>query len=408
MNSSQSDLSRLRIDRTSASTPRSNRRPLYWILGLIAIALVGISLGARGRGTVAVTTAMAEFSGGSGGGAGAALTANGYVVARTKASISSKVPGRLEYLGVSEGSVVQAGEVIARLENADYRAAERQAEAQLAVAKAALSELEATRDQIARDVRRNEELYQDKLISDQEWERLRSRQTEAEARVASGRAQIQAAGAALEVARANLENTLIRAPFSGTVLRKDAEVGELVAPTQGGGGLTRGAVATVADLTTLEVEVDVNEAYIARIRHTQPCRIILDAYPEVSFKGQVRQVLPTADRQRATVQVKVAIGEQDARILPEMGARVEFLEEAKPDTPDAPSRIMVPAAAVRQEGGNPVIWVVRSGRLERREVDAGPVSGERREIRRGLTGGEQVVIDGPEVLKPGQNVKEGR
>jgi len=122
----------------------------------------------------------------------------------------------------------------------------------------------------------------------------------------------------------------------------------------------------------------------------------------------VRQVLPTADRQRATVQVKVAIGEQDARILPEMGARVEFLEEAKPDTPDAPSRIMVPAAAVRQEGGNPVIWVVRSGRLERREVDAGPVSGERREIRRGLTGGEQVVIDGPEVLKPGQNVKEGR
>ncbi|MFN8548294.1 MAG: efflux RND transporter periplasmic adaptor subunit [Candidatus Eisenbacteria bacterium] len=377
---------------------------VLWIVLLGVIALVGF-FATRGRGGAVVTTAMAELAGSLAGGT-TGLTANGYVVARTKASISSKIAGRLEYLGVSEGSRVTRGEVIARLESADYAATVKQAEAQLAVAKATLVELQTTRDQLKRDVDRNQELYKDKLISDQEWEQLHSRLTEAEARVASQGAAIQAASAALEVARANLENTLIRAPFDGTVLRKDAEVGELVAPSIGGSGLIRGAVVTLADLSTLEVEVDVNEAYIARISGQQPARIVLDAYPDLSFKGEVRQVLPTADRQRATVQVKVAIVDHDPRILPEMGARVEFLSEARPEDAAAsgPPRVFIPADAVRQEGGESVAYVVVSGKLERRAIDAGPVSGGKREVKHGLSGGEQLVIEGPDVLRAGQRV----
>ena len=202
---------------------------------------------------------------------------------------------------------------------------------------------------------------------------------------------------------------MIRAPFSGTVLRKEAEVGEVVAPSVGG-GLTRGAVVTMADLRTLEVEVDVNEAYIARVHHGQPAKITLDAYPDTAFGGQVRQVVPTADRQRATVQVKVSILDHDPRILPEMGARVDFLEPERPATargaaPPAPLRIRVPAGAVRERDGQSVVWLVRNGRLEPRVVQAGPVSGEFREIRSGLSGGELLLVGGVETPRAGLRVR---
>jgi RND family efflux transporter MFP subunit len=170
-----------------------------------------------------------------------------------------------------------------------------------------------------------------------------------------------------------------------------------------GGGLTRGAVVTMADLQTLEVEVDVNEAYIAQIAADQPTRIILDAYPAVNFAGKVRQIVPTADRQRATVQVKVAITDRDDRILPEMGARVEFLAVDSAGA-DQPSRVFVPAAAVLAEGGGTVVWVVREGVVNRVDIDAGPVSGGRREVRSGLSGGESVVLDPPAGLNDGDKV----
>jgi RND family efflux transporter MFP subunit len=209
----------------------------------------------------------------------------------------------------------------------------------------------------------------------------------------------------------NLSNTEIRAPFSGTVLRKEAEVGEVVAPSVGG-GLTRGAVVTMADLKSLEVEVDVNEAYISRLHSGQAARITLDAYPDTSFAGRVRQVVPTADRQRATVQVKVAIVERDPRMLPEMGARVDFLEpEARlAGTPAATStpRIRVPAAVVREQNGHSVVWLVRDGHLESRGVQAGPVSGGFREIRGGLAGGELLLSGGVDAPREGMRVTVGK
>jgi RND family efflux transporter MFP subunit len=357
----------------------------------------------RGSRLTQVTVATAQVSG-AGAGGGVGITANGYVVARTQASVSSRISGRLEYLGVEEGSVVREGDVLARLENQDFRAAVAQAEAEGVRSRAALREAQADRDRIQRDLRRAEELYSREFETQETVEHLTAQLAAAEARVEVQQAQVEVAQAAVAVARASLEYTFIRAPFSGTVLRKDAEVGEVVAPVATGGGLTRGAVVTMADLETLEVEVDVNEAYISQIRDGQDARIVLDAYPDTFFVGGVRQIVPTADRQRATVQVKVSILDRDPRILTEMGARVEFIEEASGGADPEASRISVPAEAVRDEGGTSVVWVVRDGRVFRTPVEAGPVSGGRRTVRSGLTGGERVVMMSVGALEDGASV----
>ena len=408
------DLSKLRINRDAA--PSGVRRALIRNLILAALAvvvIVAVVIFMRRGGAPVIQVAVATVVDGSGGGAStgsASVTANGYVVARTRASVSAKIPGRLAYLGVSEGSFVRKGEVIARMDNADYEAQVTQAEANLSSAQAQLIEAQADRDQLDREVKRLRDIRAQNaaLVAPQELDAAESRALQGDARANSAAARARAAEAGLRFARATFDNTLIRAPFTGTVLRKDAEVGEVVAPSVGG-GLTRGAVVTMADLTTLEVEVDVNEAYIARIRAGQAARIILDAYPDTSFRGQVRQVVPTADRQRATVQVKVAITDRDPRILPEMGSRVDFLEPEAPRVaaaPDAPvvRRIRVPAAAVRDAGGRPQVWLVRDGRLEPRAVDAGPTSGGFREIRSGLSGGELLLTGGIETPQAGMRV----
>ncbi|MBI4502124.1 MAG: efflux RND transporter periplasmic adaptor subunit [Gemmatimonadetes bacterium] len=397
------DLGRLRIDRDRPGPAMARALKISIGIAVVAILLVvAVFFVLRRGGAVTVQVTRAEVTG-AGGGAG--ITANGYVVARTKASVSSKIPGRLEYLGVTEGSRVRKGEIIARLEHEDYAAQVSQAEAELARARAALAEAETTRDQLQRDVARSQDLLARNLISGQQAETLASQLSAAEARVELQKAQVQSAEASLKVSRATLQNTDIRAPFDGTVLRKDAEVGEIVAPSVGG-GLTRGAVVTMADLKTLEVEVDVNESYIAQIRGGQPARIMLDAYPDTSYRGSVRQIVPTADRQRATVLVKVGILQPDSRILPEMAARVEFLNEmsASGPGPALPSRIFVPGAAVHEEGGRSIVWVVRDGKARRQAVTAGPVSAGKREIRSGLSGGEQVVVAQSGTLEDGKKV----
>jgi RND family efflux transporter MFP subunit len=413
------DLSKLRINRDDPppAVKRALGRVLWLVAAAVLVLLVVILVARRGGAApvqvVTVSTSGGDGAAGGGNGGAVAVVANGYVVARTKAAVSAKIPGRLAMLNVSEGSRVQKGDIIARLDNADYAAAVGQAEASLASAKATLIEAQSDRDQMQRDYVRVRDIHAQNpnLVSPQDVENADSRARQAEARFGAQSARVDAAAASLRMAQANLENTYIRAPFSGTVLRKEAEVGEVVAPSVGG-GLTRGAVVTMADLATLEVEVDVNEAYIARIHGGQEARITLDAYPDTAFRGTVRQVVPTADRQRATVQVKVAIVDRDPRILTEMGAKVEFLEAPRAAPAGAPQaverpRIMVPAAAVRSDEGRSVVWLVRDGRLQKRDVDAGPVSGNFREIRSGLSGGEQLLVGGIETPKAGQRVKLG-
>ncbi|MFN8587262.1 MAG: efflux RND transporter periplasmic adaptor subunit [Candidatus Eisenbacteria bacterium] len=336
-----------------------------------------------------VSVGLAEATGG-GSASGDGITANGYVVARTKASVSSKILGRLAWIGVTEGSRVKAGDVIARIEDAEYAAAAANAQANV-------GQFEAQLAQAKRELKRSQSLRAENLVPESALE-------EAQTRVEVLAAQLSSARAQAKLADANLANTRVLAPFSGTVLRKDAEVGEIVAPSSAGGGLTRTAIVTMADLQTLEVEVDVNEAYIAQVRNGQDSRITLDAYPDTSFVGRVRQVVPTADRQKATVLVKVSILDRDPRILSEMGAKVVFLSRGA-DRAAAPRRVLAPAAAVVQEGGAAHVWVVENEAVRRVTVDVGGTRGTQVEIRQGLAGGESLVLQPPATLKDGARVK---
>ncbi len=389
MSSSGPDLSKLRIERDE-STSASGRGRWGWIaLGIVLLLAVGAWAVLRPK-DLEVRVASAEATGG-GSVTAAGITANGYVVARTKASVSAEVMGRLEYLGVQEGSVVKKGEVLARIQSAAYRAA-------LQAARARAVQLRLETEQAQRDLERAETLSRQGVIATTEVETARTKR-------AALAAQADAAQADANQAAASLAHTDVRAPFAGTVLRKDAEVGEMVAPSSAGGGLTRTAIVTMADLSTLEVEVDVNEAYIAQVHGGQPCRITLDAYPDTSFAGRVRQVVPTADRQKATVQVKVSILDRDPRILPEMGAKVEFTRESGDPQNSAPRRVLVPSGAVAQSKAGAVVWIVEAGKAASRQVDVGPPRGNQVEIRRGLQGGEQVVLDAPAGIKEGVRVR---
>ncbi|HXS82068.1 MAG TPA: efflux RND transporter periplasmic adaptor subunit, partial [Methylomirabilota bacterium] len=343
----------------------------------------------RATSAVTVSVGTAEATGG-GSATGAGISANGYVVARTKASVSSKVLGRLSWVGITEGSEVKVNEVIARLESADYEAA-------LLAANANVAQLDAQHVQAQRDLKRAQSLRAQDLVSDADLESAQTRVEVSLAQANAGRAQAR-------LAEATLENTRVRAPFTGTVLRKDAEVGEIVAPSSAGGGLTRTAIVTMADLSTLEVEVDVNEAYIAQVVNGQPARITLDAYPDTSFAGRVRQVVPTADRQKATVLVKVSILDRDPRILPEMGAKVVF-EARDAQVVAAPRRVFVPQAALVQSGGRASVWVMENDKVRQQAVDVGPARGDRIEVRQGLLGGESLVLSPPAGLKDGTKVK---
>ena len=384
------DLSSLRIDRTPP--PRRGGPPaLTAALVFVAVVVTGFFALRFSRATSAVTVSVgtAEATGG-GSATGAGISANGYVVARTKASVSSKVLGRLAWVEVTEGSQVTRNEVIARLESADYEAA-------LLAANANVAQLDAQHVQAQRELKRAQSLRAQDLVSDAELESAQTRVEVSLAQANAGRAQAR-------LAEATLENTRVRAPFTGTVLRKDAEVGEIVAPSSAGGGLTRTAIVTMADLSTLEVEVDVNEAYIAQVVNGQPARITLDAYPDTSFVGRVRQVVPTADRQKATVLVKVSILDRDPRILPEMGAKVVF-EAHGGQVVAAPRRVFVPQAALVQSGGRASVWVMENGKVRQQAVDVGPARGDRIEVRQGLLGGENLVLSPPAGLKDGIKVK---
>lgn len=390
MSASPPDLSDLRIRRDDPPAPTGGgRRWWLWLAPLIITVAIGAALGFSKRSSEVKVATVTETGGGSMSSAG--ISANGYVVARTKASVSAKIPGRMEYLGVNEGSRVKMGEVMARIESRDYQAA-------LAAARAAVAQAEAELAQGRRDLERARNLERDQLIAKADLENNAMRVQVQEAQLAAARAQRQ-------LAEANLENTLVRAPFDGTVLRKDAEVGEIVAPSSAGGGLTRTAIVTMADLGTLEVEVDVNEAYIAQIQNGQDARITLDAYPDTSFTGRVRQVVPTADRLKATVQVKVSILDRDPRILPEMGAKVVFTKHEGAEMAAAPRRVLVPSAAVVTNGGASHVWVVTDQRVASRVVEVGPARGDQVEIRVGLSGGETVVLQPPAGLKEGARVR---
>jgi HlyD family secretion protein len=382
------DLSSLRIsrDRKEASGPRRPRWPLV-VLAVVFVGAAAAGYLLRNRLTPprSVETAAAEMTYPSQ--ASGLLTASGYVVAQLKASVASKGTGRLVYLGVEEGDHVQAGQVIARLEDNDLRATLQRQRADLGVARAESSDA-------ARTLERTRRLFESQLVSQAELDVAMARAERITASIASAEAAVSEAAVALEYTR-------IRAPFDGTVLTKDADVGEIVAPFAASSN-SRGAVVTIADMSSLLVEADVSEANITRVKTGQPCEIVLDAYPETRYPGVVHKIVPTADRAKATVLTKVAFKERDERVLPEMSAKVTFLSaETSAADMAAPPRLTVPLAAVVERSGRKVVLVVRAGAAAETPVVTGDMLGDRVEVREGLNAGDVVV------LRPGADLVTG-
>jgi RND family efflux transporter MFP subunit len=323
------------------------------------------------------------------------LTASGYVVARRKAVVSSKIQGRLAELRVEEGSVVRAGEVIARLESIDFEAAVRRAEAAVQRAEADLAEYR-------RQLRLAEDLAKEKVVSSDERDAAASRVRIAEAALAQAEAD-------LAYNRAQLENTEIRAPFSGVVVKKMAEVGESVAPIPPGVNISTssGAIVALADLATLEVEADVAEANVAKVKNGQPAEVTVEAIPDRRYKAVLRQVIPTADRTKATVMVKVTILDKDEDLKPEMSAKVTFLElERKVAAPAAAAPVvLVPRESVVTRDGKPTVFLVREGRARARGVRLGTERKGGVIVEEGLDGGETLVLRPKDDLRDGSPVK---
>jgi HlyD family secretion protein len=392
-----SELASLRIDRDPSGGSPWGKRALLFLLPVVLILGGLYALRIRQAMSVAeVATVKASITQAGQPSIGSAvLTASGYVVARRKAVVSAKIQGRLANLRVEEGSRVREGEIIARLESVDYEAQVQRARAQVQRAQADLSENQ-------RQTRLASNLAKDAVLSQDALEASESRVKIAEAGVAQAQAD-------LGFAQAQLQNTLIRAPFSGVVVKKMAEVGESVAPIPPGVNLSTssGAIVALADLDTLEVEADVAEANVARLTDEQPAEVTVEAFPGQTYKAVLRQVIPTADRTKATVQVKVTILDKDTNLKPEMSAKVTFLEREQKAASGAPAApvVSVPAEAVVTRNGKQVVFEVRETAVKLREIVAGTERQGQYTVKQGLSGGEVLVSRPPETMKDGDEVK---
>lgn len=376
------------------------RRYRRWIVAG-AIALVLAVIGWRFMSsTVEVRTVLVEAPAGASD--GAVLNASGYVVARRLATVSSKLTGRIAEVLFEEGAVVEEGQVLARLDPATARAEHGVAASGLEAARRALREIEVRLDDARRTLARNQSLFDRKLVSQSLLDASTAEVAALEARLAAARAEVGVARSQLALASQSLEDLEIRAPFSGVVISKDAQPGETVSPMSAGGGYTRTGIATIVDMDSREIEVDVNEAYINRVHEQQRVEATLDAYPDWAIPGHVVSIVPTADRQKATVRVRIAFEELDPRILPDMGIKVRFLEEAAAGPRGHPT---LPERAVVRDGEDTYAWVVRDGRVERRAVKLGAVKDGTVAVLEGLAGGEAVVVDAPGRLRDGAAVE---
>lgn len=396
------DLSKLKIDKGAGGfRPARRRRRLYGIAALLGIAVL-IALYAFGVFSSAVTVRVATVSQTYPYQAYTVLNASGYVVAQRKASVSAKTTGRLVWLGVEEGSRVRKGEVIARLESDEVEAAGNEAAANLNVARAQLEQVQAELRDAEAAFAREKGLLEQGFTTRAEYDAALARYRKAQAAIEGGQAAIRAAQAALRRAEVNVEYTLIRAPFDAVVLTKNADVGDIITPL-GAAQNVQAAVVTVADMESLQVEADVSESNIGQVRLKQPSVIQLDALPESRFDGQVHMIVPTADRTKATVLVKVGFLEKDKRILPQMSAKVAFLSHPVPEAEQYPRVAVTPAAVVSRNGTN-VAFVVRQDKAVLTEVALGERLGDVVEVRSGLKPGDRVVLSPPSKLRSGARI----
>ncbi len=397
------DLSKLKIDKTRVITgTRKKRRLIYWLLLIVAVLVLGF-LYVKGVFTPAVKVQVATVSQVYPSQAFTMLNASGYVVAQRKSALASKVTGRLIWLGVEEGSFVKKDQVIARLENQDVSASKDQAAANVNVARHNLDQAKAELRDATASLDRNKELLSRGVIARQTYDDVLARYDKAEAGVAAAEASLKAATAALEGATALLEYTLIRAPFDAVVLTKDADIGDIVTPL-GAAANAKAAVVTIADMSSLEVEADVSESNLSRIRPGQPCEIQLDALPDQRFRGEIHMIVPTADRSKATVMVKVRFIDKDKRILPEMSAKVAFLSRPVVGDEKRP-RIALSQSAVVNRKNQKEVFLVKGNSVVETPVGLGGPIGDMLEVLQGVKVGDVVVLNPPDRLKNGSKIK---
>ena len=408
MNNSPDLINQLRIDRSAAPpAPARGRGP--WLAALGALGVLGIA-GAwwllREEPLPVTVASVAPIEAGGSTAGNSVLDASGYVTARRIATVSSKISGKVLEVLIEEGQRVEQGEVLARLEPTDADAQRKLAAAQLAAARSDVQRAQAQLRLAEQTLARNRDLAARRLVATAALDQAQAERDALAAQLQSARDNAEVAAQALNLSDIGVDNTVVRAPFSGVVTVKAAQPGEIISPISGSGGFTRTGIGTIVDMDSLEIQVDVNEAFIGRVRPGQKVEAVLNAYPDWRIPAEVIAIVPTADRSKATVKVRIAFKEKDDRVVPDMGVRVSFLEDEKPADAPAPAiaGVSVPAEAVVQRDGRTVAFVVRDGRASQREVEAGDGRDGQRRILRGLAVGEQVVLSPPAGLADGGKV----
>jgi RND family efflux transporter MFP subunit len=392
------DLAALRIHR--APEPRGSNKWIGLVGGLILLAALGVGIwrwATRERPAEVQAAVVTERAAGTRSGV---LNGSGYVTARRRAVVSSKVTGKVVQVNVEEGTFVREGQVLARLDDSSAKAALALAEAQAEAARRGLKESEVRLEQARRNERRLDQLLDERVVGKAEVEQAKADADALEARIVAAREQIRVAERQIELQQNELSNTVIRAPFSGVAITRDAQPGEMVSPISAGGGFTRTGICTIVDMKSLEIDVDINESYINRVTPGQDVVAVLDAYPDWQIPARVITAVPAADRQKATVLVRIGFKALDPRILPDMAIKVTFLRPADESAAGAgAAAALVPKASVRSEGSQSFAFVVRGDRVEKRAIKLGNPDGDRVEVAAGLQPGDRVVVAPPADLK---------
>ena len=407
MSTSADLLKELRIDR-SAPPPSPTGRGL-WIALAVAAAVIVLAMAAWALlhdDAVEVRTAEVVAIGGSGGGSASVLDATGYVVARRMATVSSKITGKVREVLIEEGQQVQAGQVMATLDPIDADAQRELAAAQVGAARSQIAGVQAQLREAEANATRLGGLVRQQLVSKSQYDQAIAQRDALRAQLNTAQRNAQVASGSLHIATLGVDNTVVRAPFAGVVIAKAAQPGEIVSPLSAGGGFTRTGIGTIVDMDSLEVEVDVGEAFIGRVQPKMPVEATLNAYPDWKIPAEVIAIIPTADRGKATVKVRIALKQRDARIVPDMGVRVSFLEKAAPATAQKQNPgVLAPAAAIVAGDDGDIAFVVADEKVQRRVLKLGRTLGDDREVLQGLAGGDMVVLDPPEDLVDGARVR---
>jgi RND family efflux transporter MFP subunit len=406
MNTSADLLKELRIDR-KAPPPEPSRRGIWIVLAVVVVLLL-LAAGAWavfGREKAIEVRTAPTVSLSSGGAAASVLDATGYVVARRMATVSAKVTGKVQEVLIEEGMEVAEGQVLARLEPIDANAERTLAATQLQAARSQSNGIQAQLTEAETNARRLSQLVDQQLISKSQYDQAVATRDSLRAQLVTSQRNEKVASDRLRITDIGLDNTIVRAPFAGVVIAKAAQPGEIVSPLSAGGGFTRTGIGTIVDMDSLEVEVDVGEAFIGRVQPKMPVEATLNAYPDWKIPAEVIAIIPTADRGKATVKVRIALKQKDPRIVPDMGVRVSFLEASKPEQ-KKPQGVRAPSSALVERDGQQVAFALtEENTVEQRAVKVGLAMGDDRQVLSGLVAGETVVLNPPETLKDGSKVK---